>query len=162
MKSPPVAASGLPPVPAPAARPAPGSWFVLTNALTSGAANLYAARAEDGTPITLGDADGGTQEQWWLAPAGDGGFTLRSRATGRCVLPLDGIVAAGEPLVQGDCAAPGVPHWALRPSDHGCTLGTADGELVIGVGAQRFGGDRVLTLQRPAPVRQQSWTALPG
>jgi hypothetical protein len=147
---------------APAARPAQNSWFVLTNSLTGGAADLYAARTANGTPITLGESDGGAPEQWKLAPAGGGTFMLQSQATGKCVVPLDGNPVVGQPIVQGDCAADSGPRWVLQLSDLGFTLRTAVGDLVVGVGAQRFGANRVLTLQNAGAFKHQSWTAVPN
>jgi hypothetical protein len=147
---------------APAARPAQNSWFVLTNSLTGGAADLYAARTANGTPITLGAADGGAQEQWRLVPAGGATFMLQSAATGKCVVPLDGNPVAGQPLVQGACSADSGPRWVLQLADLGFTLRTAVGDLVVGVGAQRFGVDRVLTLQPAGRYKHQSWTAVPA
>jgi len=147
---------------APAARPAQNTWFVLTNSLTGGAADLYAARNADGTPITLGESDGGAQEKWRLVPAGDQTFMLQSQATNKCVVPLGGNPVAGQPLVQGECSADDGPRWVLQLADLGFTLRTAVGDLVVGVGAQRFGADRVLTLQEAGPYKYQSWTAVPG
>jgi Ricin-type beta-trefoil lectin domain-like len=147
---------------APAARPAQNSWFVLTNSLTGGAADLYAARTANGTPITLGESDGDAQEQWKLAPAGGNAFMLQSQATGKCVVPLGGNPVVGQPLVQGDCAADSGPRWVLQASDLGFTLRTAVGDLVVGVGAQRFGANRVLTLQEAGAFKHQSWTAVPN
>jgi hypothetical protein len=147
---------------APAARPAQNSWFVLTNSLTGGAADLYAARTANGTPITLGASDGDAQEQWKLAPAGGGTFMLQSQATGKCVVPLGGNPVVGQPLVQGDCAADSGPRWVLQLSGLGFTLRTAVGDLVVGVGAQHFGANRVLTLQNAGAFKHQSWTAVPN
>jgi hypothetical protein len=147
---------------APAARPARNSWFVLTNSLTGGAADLYAARTANGTPVTLGGSDGDAQQQWKLAPAGGDTFSLQSRATGKCVVPLGGNPVAGTPLVQGDCSADSGPRWVLQLSDDGFTLRTAVGDLLVGVGTQRFGADRVLVLQNGNGSRHQSWTAVPG
>ena len=146
---------------APAGRPAQNSWFVLTNALTGGAADLYAARQAGGTPLTLSGADGGTQQQWKLSPAADGGYTLMSRATGECVVPLGGNPVAGTPLVQGDCADGNGVRWSLLPSQYGFTLHTTVGDMVAGVGGQRFGDHRVLVLQNAAGRRHQSWAAVP-
>ena len=78
------------------------------------------------------------------------------------MVPLSGNPVAGAPLVQGDCSADSGPRWRLQPSGHGFTLRTAVGGLVVGVGAQRFGSDRVLVLQRGDGARHQSWTAVPG
>lgn len=147
---------------APAARPASNTWFVLQNALTGGAADLYAARTADGTPITLSGADGDAQQQWKLAPALGGEFTLRSRATGKCAVPLGGNPVAGAPLVQGDCAADNGQRWTLSLSPYGFTLNSTAGGLVIGVGESRFGAQRMLVLQDPDDARHQSWTAAPG
>ncbi|GLY95996.1 RICIN domain-containing protein [Actinoplanes sp. NBRC 103695] len=146
---------------APAARPTQNSWFVLENALTGDAADLYAARSANGTAITLGGSDGDAQQQWMLVPAGDGGFSLRSRATGKCAMPLGGNPVAGTPLVQSDCAGAAIGLWTLRPSAYGFTLKTTAGDLVLGVGEQRFGAQRVLVLQNGDDSRHQSWTAAP-
>ncbi|MFI7599648.1 RICIN domain-containing protein [Actinoplanes sp. NPDC049681] len=144
---------------APAARPAANSWFVLTNSLTGGAADLYAARTANGTPLTLGGADGGSQQQWKLVPAGGDTFSLQSRASGKCVVPLGGNPVAGAPLVQGDCDS---GRWKLFATDHGFSLRTNVGNLAAGVGNQRFGPARLLVLQNPEQARHQSWTAVPG
>ncbi|GAB1641708.1 RICIN domain-containing protein [Krasilnikovia sp. MM14-A1259] len=146
---------------APAARPAQNTWFVLTNSLTGGAADLYAARTASGTPITLGGTDGDAQQQWKFVPAGGGTFALQSRATGKCVVPLDDSPVAGAPLVQGDCASD-TGRWSLQASDHGFTLRTTVGDLTVGVGNQRFGAHRLLVLQQGNGSRHQSWTAVPG
>jgi hypothetical protein len=147
---------------APAARPAQNSWFVLTNSLTGGAADLYAARTANGTPLTLGESDGDAQEQWRLVPVGNTGtFTLQSKATGKCVTPLGNNPVAGAPLLQDDCADT-TQRWQLQLSPNGFTLKTADADLVAGVGVQRFGVARVLVLQNADGARHQSWTAVPG
>jgi len=146
---------------APAASPVQNSWFVLTNSLTGGAADLYAARSTDGTPVTLGSDEGGTQQQWQLVPAGNNTYSLVSKASNRCAIPFGGDVVAGAPLVQGDCQAGAGARWALRASAYGFTIRAASGDLVIGVGAQRFGTQRVLVLQEDTEQRHQSWTAVP-
>jgi hypothetical protein len=146
---------------APAARPAQNSWFILTNALTGGAADLYAARTANGTPLTLAESDGNAQQQWQLVPAGNGSYSLVSQATGKCVEPLDGNPVAGAPLVQDDCATNTGGRWTLQASDYGFTLRTGLGDLVVGVGNQRFGAHRVLVLQNANGQRHQSWTAVP-
>ncbi|BCJ41598.1 hypothetical protein GCM10010168_54040 [Actinoplanes ianthinogenes] len=147
---------------APAARPVQNSYFVLTNSMTGGAADLYAARTADGTPATLGPADGGNQQQWQLVPAADeGSYTLVSRASGKCLLPLGGSAVAGAPLVQGDCKSAGT-QWRLQASNFGFTLRNGTGDLAVGVGSQRFGWHRVLTLEPDTGQRHQSWTAVPS
>ena len=144
---------------APAARPAQNSWFTLTNALTGGAADLYAARAAAGTPLTLSGTDDDAQQQWKLVPAGGNSYTMVSRATGKCVGPLGGKAAAGAPLVQVECGG-AAARWTLQASAYGFTLRTT-GDLVAGVGEQRFGAHRVLVLQTGNGQRHQSWTAVP-
>jgi hypothetical protein len=146
---------------APAARPAENTWFSLSNALTGGAADLYAARVASGTPLTLAESDGDAQQQWELVPAGDNSYSLVSRATGKCAVPLDGNLITGVPIVQGDCTSDVGGHWQLQASDYGFTLRTTTTDLVIGVGNQRFGQHRVLVLQNGNGQRHQSWTAVP-
>ena len=147
---------------APAARPAANSWLMLTNSLTGGAADLYAARTANGTPVTIGGADGDAQQQWKLIPAAGGSYSLQSRATGKCVIPLNGNPVAGAPLVQGDCTSTDSGRWSLFATDYGFSLRTTTGGLVAGVGSQRFGASRLLVLQQPEQARHQSWTAVPG
>ncbi|MEU9829750.1 hypothetical protein [Micromonospora chersina] len=50
--------------------------------------------------------------------------------------------------------------WRLTSTDAGLRFATSDGALVIGVG-QRYGGSRLLTLQKPDGSRHQSCTARP-
>ncbi len=133
---------------------AKGGRLVLDNALT-GVAELFGARSTDGTPIVLGQRDGAANQQWKLEPAGDG-FRVRSQATGRCVTAPD---TQGAPLVQGSCDSAQV--WRMTSTPYGTTLGTAGG-LVVGVSTQRFGGSRLLVLQRPNGARYQSWTTQAG
>ncbi|MCY1142218.1 RICIN domain-containing protein [Actinoplanes sp. Pm04-4] len=145
---------------APAARPAQNSWFTLTNALTGGAADLYAARTALSTPLTLSGNEADAQQQWKLVPAGKKSYTMVSRATGKCVGPLGGNAAAGVPLVQSACDS-SAARWVLQASAYGFTLRTTEGDLVAGVGDQRFGAHRVLVLQTGNGQRYQSWTAVP-
>jgi hypothetical protein len=112
--------------------------------------------------VTLGGVDGDSQQQWKLVPAGGTSFSLQSRATGKCVVPLDGNPVAGAPLVQGDCTRADSGRWSLFATDHGFSLRTTAGGLVAGVGSQRFGAARLLVLQQPDKARHQSWTAVPG
>lgn len=146
---------------APYARPAENTWFDLSNALTDGAADLYAARVANGTPLTLAESDGDAQQQWELVPAGKNSYSLVSRATGKCAVPLQDMLIPGIPIVQGDCTADDGGHWQLQASDYGFTLRTTASDLVIGVGNQRFGPHRVLVLQDANGQRHQSWTAVP-
>jgi ricin-type beta-trefoil lectin protein len=146
---------------APYARPAENTWFDLSNALTGGAADLYAARVANGTPLTLAESDGDAQQQWELVPSGKNSYNLVSQATGKCAVPLDGNLITGVPIVQGDCASDDSGHWQLQASDYGFGLRTTSSDLVIGVGNQRFGQHRVLVLQDNNGQRHQSWTAVP-
>ncbi len=149
---------------APAAQPAADTWFLLGNSLTGGAADLYGARTANGTPIVHNRAEGGAQQLWKLTPAGDGSFQLVSKVTGKCVVPLRNHPVVGTPLVQGTCSKDDTTqHWWIGRTAYGFTLRTALGDLVVGLGRQRFGGPRLLVLQTPEQgARHQSWTSLPG
>lgn len=146
----------------PAARPIMEGWFQLNNALTGGAAHLYGARSNESTPIVAQRAEGVTQQQWSLRRVGNA-FQLVSRVTEKCVVPLGGEIAAGVPLVQVTCKeAADEQHWVVLPTANGFTLRAAGADLVAGLGEQRYGGVRVLSLQSPDGQLHQSWTALPG
>jgi hypothetical protein len=148
---------------APAARPAANSWFVLTNSLTGGAADLYAARSANGTPVVLSGAEGGAQQQFKLVPAAGGAVSLQSKATGKCVTPQGGNPASGVPLVQAECTDDDTgQRFMVEHTEHGFSLRSTVGGLVVGVGSQRFGAHRLLVLQDADGTRHQSWTALPG
>jgi hypothetical protein len=143
------------------AQPTAGAWFALGNTLTGAAAELYGARTAGRTPVVLGPATGSASQAWRLEAAGEGTYRLRSRATGRCVAPLDGV--AGAPLVQRTCTsrAPG-QLWRLGRAADGFTLATARGGLVVGLAQERFAGQRLLVLQRPQRARHQTWVAVPA
>jgi Ricin-type beta-trefoil lectin domain-like len=149
-----------------AVSPPAGKWFTLGNALTGGAATLYASRAGAGAPLVLQPVTGAANQDWQLQPADEGSYLLRSRATGKCVVPRGGQAVPGAPLVQQSC--PSLPaagqRWRVTRTAYGFSLTAVDapgGPLVIGVGVARFGGSRLLVLQRPAPARHQSWIVQP-
>jgi Metallo-peptidase family M12B Reprolysin-like len=130
------------------ATPAAGAWFALTNALSGDTADLYGAGSADRTPLVTFAGNGGANQQWQL----DGG-KLRSKATGKCVVPL-GRAVAGAPLVQQACATAAT--WQLTRTGAGLSLTT--GGLVAGLGADTYAGRPLLVLQRPTGARQQAWT----
>jgi hypothetical protein len=151
---------------APAARPAAGDWFQLGNALTGGAAELYGTRGASGNPLVLQPRDDAVNQQWRLKSAGNGQYLLQARATGKCVAPRGGTASQGAPLVQQVCAsgassAAAGQRWQVTTTSYGYTFTAAGSGLVIGVGGQWYGDDRLLVLQRPTQARHQSWTAVP-
>jgi Ricin-type beta-trefoil lectin domain-like len=147
----------------PAARPADGAWFVLTNSLTGAATDLYAARSADGAPLVLNRPEAGAQQQWKLVPVGTRAYQIQSRATGKCIAPQGNNPAFGVPVVQAECSSDDTAQrWRIQRTKHGFSVRTTVGDLVVGPGTQRFGGPRVLVLQHPDQARHQSWTALPG
>ncbi|HLL67925.1 MAG TPA: RICIN domain-containing protein [Micromonosporaceae bacterium] len=130
----------------------------VSNVMTGGVAEVFGARAADGTPVVLSRRNDASPQRWKLVPAGDG-YLMRSEATGKCLAPLTGAApAAGTPLVQYACAAGHATQvWRLVATPFGSALTSGDG-LVAAAGTQRFCTDRVLTLQRPSAARHQSWT----
>jgi hypothetical protein len=145
----------------PAVQTPTGSWFSLTNALVGGAADLYGARRADRTPVVLERGTGSANQLWRLDPAGAGTYTLRSKATGKCVTP-QGAAVTGAPIVQQECRSAAAGQlWRIKPTANGFAL-TTDGGLVIGLGRSRYAGQRVLVLQQAGQGRHQSWTAIPA
>jgi hypothetical protein len=136
-----------------ASTPTAGAWFSLDNALTGTSADLYGARSADRTPLVLFRSTGSANQQWQLQAAG-AGFRLKSKASGKCVTPL-GRATAGAPLTQVACSSAAV--WQVTSTEAGLTLST--GGLVAGVGANSFGGQRMLVLQKSTGERHQAWTA---
>lgn len=149
-----------------AARPAAGNSFVLGNALAGGAAELYGARNASGSPLVLQPPSGAVNQRWRLKSAGNGLYLLQSQATGKCVAPRGGTATPGAPLVQQICAsgaesAAAAQRWQVTATSYGYTFTAAGSGLVIGVGGQLYGDDRLLVLERPTQARHQSWTAVP-
>jgi hypothetical protein len=139
-----------------AARPAAGAWFVLGNALTGTAAELYGARTADGTPLVSQRRAGTASQLWQLEPAGGDTFLLRAKASGRCA---SAAAVAGTPVVQQACAS--AQRWRLRQAADGTVaLTTASGDLVLGLGGQRYAGQRLLVLQKPGSARYQAWVTM--
>jgi len=143
-------------------RPTADELFQLTNALTGGVASLYGARAAGGTPLVLGRRDTTVSQQWRLEQVTNQTFLLRSNATGQCVTAR-GALVAGAVIVQQPCAAGDVTQqWRLGTGSYGFTLLPGSGvTLVLGVSRLRYGGQRLLVLQRADNSRYQSWSALP-
>jgi hypothetical protein len=143
-----------------------GDSFVLGNALTGGAAELYGARNASGSPLVLQPLSGAVNQQWRLKSAGNGLYLLQSQATGKCVAPRGGTATPGAPLVQQVCAsgaesAAAAQRWQVTATSYGYTFTAAGSGLVIGVSGQLYGDDRLLVLERPTQARHQSWTAVP-
>lgn len=139
-----------------AAQPAAGSWFVLGNALTGTAAELYGARTADGTPLVSQRRAGTASQLWKLESAGDDTFLLRAKASGKCA---SAAPVAGTPVVQQDCAS--AQRWRLKQAADGTVaLTTASGDLVLGLGGQRYAGQRLLVLQKPGAARYQAWVTM--
>jgi hypothetical protein len=145
-----------------AVTPRGAGWFALSNALTGTTADLYGARAADRTPLVLHEATGAASEQWRFETV-DGGVRLVSRATGKCVTPLDGKAVAGVPLTQRACSTDRTQVFKISTTPAGLTLtSAADGGLVVGLGSQQYGGQSVLVLQQREQVRHQAWVATPA
>ncbi|MCW6008289.1 RICIN domain-containing protein [Micromonospora sp. CPCC 205371] len=141
-----------------AARPAAGAWFVLGNALTGTAAELYGARTADGTPLVSQRRAGTASQLWKLESGGGDTFLLRAKASGKCA---SAAPVAGTPVVQQDCAS--AQRWRLRQAADGTGgLTTAPRGLVLGLGGQRDAGQRPLVLQKPGSARYQAWVTMPG
>ncbi|MEJ3747950.1 RICIN domain-containing protein [Actinomycetes bacterium KLBMP 9797] len=138
-----------------AARPAAGASFTLSNGLTGAVAELYGGRAADRTPVVAGRGTGGNSQLWRLEPAAGDTFLLRSTATDKCAAPA-GAATAGTPLVQVSCADG--QRWRLRQTADGTVLGTATGDLVLGLGTARYAEQRLLVLQEAGSARHQTWT----
>jgi hypothetical protein len=138
-----------------AAAPAVGVWSVFRNAWTGRVADVFGGRSAAGTPVVAYRWHGGANQQWKLEAAAGGGYLLRAKASGLCLAPLGGRVVAGTPLVQQACD--NAAHWTVALTADGVALTSPSG-LVVGVGASRFFGSRLLALQPPTGARYQSWT----
>jgi hypothetical protein len=140
--------------------PKVGPWLTLTNSLTGGAADVFGARAANGTPVVLNRRHDGTNQRWRLRDAGGGTFLVQGAATGKC-LAVGGTVRAGAPLVQRTCdAASAAQAWRLVTTAYGFSLAPLSVDLVVGVSGSRYYGRRPLVLQTPNQRRYQSWTAV--
>jgi hypothetical protein len=136
------------------ADPVPERWFALGNGLSGGVADLFGARSEAGTPLVLHHLHQGANQLWKLEPAANGTFTIRSKATDKCVGFKGELDAEGTPIVEQAC--PDAPLWKFDRTDRGLALVSGEG-LVMGVSRERYFGNRVLVLQDPTGARYQSW-----
>jgi hypothetical protein len=140
------------------ADPVPAKWFTIANSLNGGVADLFGARSETGTPLVVYRGHEGANQQWRLEPAANGMFTIRSKATDKCVGFKDQKDSAGTPVVQLECS--NAPLWRFDRTRRGLALVSGEGN-VIGVSRERYFGSRVLVLQTPTNARYQSWNLRP-
>jgi hypothetical protein len=136
-----------------AAKPTASSrWLTFDNSLTGEVADLFGARSAAGTPAIIYRANGGANQAWKLADAGNGTVLIQSKASNLCLTATD---TAGSPLVSHDCAT--ATKWTLTQTAYGTSITSPSG-LVVGLGNGKYFGSRLLVLQKADGARYQSWT----
>jgi hypothetical protein len=75
--------------------------------------DLPGGQTRDGTPAIQYDCHGGPNQQWRVDYAGDAGYRIISRMSGKC-LGMDPDAIAGGPIVQSQCRSSPDQLWALK------------------------------------------------
>jgi hypothetical protein len=116
-------AAGVPP-------PPPGT----VQSLASGKClDLPQGKTGDGTPAIQYDCHGGTNQQWAIESAGEGGFHIVSRLSGKCIGTDPAGVAMGGQIVQSLCRAAPEQLWARESAGNGYLLKNAANHLCLDV-----------------------------
>jgi len=84
-------------------------------------------------PAIQYDCHGGLNQQWNIEPAGDAGYRIASRMSGKCIGTDPGHAAAGGFIVQSPCGRSPDQIWALDRAGNGYILRNAANRLCLDV-----------------------------
>ncbi|GAB2714469.1 alpha-galactosidase [Kitasatospora kifunensis] len=133
--------------------------YNLVNAATGQYLDVSGGSGADGAPIVQQPASGGADQQWQLAPTGDGTYTLANANSGELLTIPGNSTAAGTQLVQYHQQGGADTKWQLTPTGAGSYTLTArsDGQL-LDVGS----GSGAAVVQQPASgAAGQDWQLVP-
>ncbi len=96
--------------------PQAGGTYTVTNAGNGKAVDVKYQATTDGAPVIQYSPTGGTNQQWKLADAGNGAFTLAAVHSGKCAdVPVDKVGADGAQLQQLSCSGGANQKWKVEP-----------------------------------------------
>ncbi|WP_432142974.1 RICIN domain-containing protein [Streptomyces sp. bgisy084] len=135
----------------------PGTKYVMVNALTGLAADIWGGSTQSGAPAIAGQRNGYANQQWTFKDAGDGAVTVTSAVSGKCL--QFHIAVPGQFVTQQSCSGAATQKWRLRSAGDGSYVLQPQGsELALGIGNRPFYGGSLLELQRRNNGGYQKWT----
>ncbi|MGW8552621.1 RICIN domain-containing protein [Streptomyces tubercidicus] len=135
----------------------PGTKYVMVNALTGLAADIWGGSTQSGAPAIAYQRTGYANQQWTFKDAGDGAVTVTSAVSGKCLQFTSAV--PGQFVTQQSCSGSAAQKWRLRSAGDGSyTLQPEGSSLVLGVSNRLFYSGSLLELQRPDNQGYQKWT----
>lgn len=95
--------------------------------------DLPGGQASDGTVAIQYDCHGGSNQQWNIEPAGDGGYRIVSRMSGKCLGPDPARAGSGSHILQSECGGAPGQLWALVGDSNGYALHNLANRLCLDV-----------------------------
>jgi hypothetical protein len=95
--------------------------------------DLPHGQASDGLLVIQYDCHGGLNQQWNIESAGDAGYRIVSRMSGKCIGTDPRGSSIGGPIVQSPCDASPGQLWALAGDRNGYTLTNLASHLCLDV-----------------------------
>ncbi|WP_024754416.1 ThuA domain-containing protein [Streptomyces exfoliatus] len=100
--------------------PENGATYTLTSVSSGKLVDVRSASSEDGAAVIQYTANGGTNQQWKLADAGDGTFRLVSGLSAKCLeVPGDQVTQDGALARQWTCGTGDNQRWKLASAGTG-------------------------------------------
>ncbi|MEV7003928.1 RICIN domain-containing protein [Streptomyces sp. NPDC093982] len=137
--------------------PRPETKYMLVNALTGQAADLWAGSRNNGTVAIAHQRTGYANQRWTFKEAGGDAVTITSAISGKCL--QFNTAVAGQYLAQQPCSDVASQKWRLRNAGNGgYQLQPQGSSLVLGVSKRWYYGGWLLELQRKNNQGYQKWT----
>ncbi|UQA92123.1 RICIN domain-containing protein [Streptomyces halobius] len=135
----------------------PGTKYVMVNALTGHAADIWGGSKNNGTVAIAYQRTGYANQQWTFKQAGDSAVTVTSAVSGKCL--QFNSATAGQYVAQQPCSDAASQKWRLRNGGDGSYVLQPQGsKLVLGVSKRWYYGGWLLELQRQNNEGYQKWT----
>ncbi|WFB10664.1 RICIN domain-containing protein [Streptomyces sp. LX-29] len=135
----------------------PGAKYLMLNALTGQAADMWGGSTNNGTVAIAYQRHGYANQQWVFEPAGGDAVRVKSAASGKCLQFSSAV--AGQYVAQQPCGGAEGQKWRLRASADGTyVLQPRDSSLVLGVSKRWYYGGWLLELQRKNDEGYQRWS----
>ncbi|KUJ68556.1 hypothetical protein ACZ90_18335 [Streptomyces albus subsp. albus] len=135
----------------------PGTKYLMVNALTGQAADIWGGSTRNGTVAIAYQRHGYANQQWTFKDAGGGALSVSSVVSGKCL--QFSSAAAGQYVAQQPCSGAMSQKWHLRSAGDGSYVLQPQGSsLVLGVSKRWYYGGWLLELQRKNDEGYQKWT----
>jgi hypothetical protein len=126
------------------AGPPPAPLGAVQSLASGKCLDLPGGQTADGTPAIQYECHGGPNQQWNIESAGEAGYRIASRLSGKCIGTDPGHTAGGR-IVQSQCGNSSDQLWVLESAGNGYVLRNAANRLCLDLpGASLANGAKLI------------------